>query len=344
MLDKAEKLFEAQVRHILEEYEGEKLNTKIANAIEILYQLLEDKTAKDLVGQGLNQERIKSTLSRALSSASVKDELLDMVYTVLVGMLESELYKTNSFDELISKNSYDLVIEKIIGYEEFRHKIISCAVDSEVYAELISDVLYQGIKDYILEENFLAKMRGVSSLFKAGKWGVNKSMPKLDSMVENTVKPYIQSNIKRTISLSKTSLNRALDEKRIEGIAENTWQDFGSQPLSCVARRVDEKDVDDLLCIASHVLEDFGQSTFIVELCSQMIELWLEIYGNESIEDLLNSLGLDKDLLAAEIQAHAPHISQWVIENGYLESWIRTELKPFYESVAVEIILGSGEL
>ncbi len=335
MSDKAKQLLDAQVRFILNEYQGEQLDKKVSDTLECLYQHLEAVTANDLV----NQEQVAATVKAVLFTKPLKAELLDIIYTMLLEVVDLDVLKKTAIKDLLSKKSYNLFVNKIVQSDSVRQEGIGLAMESDLYSELISDVLYNGIKDYLLDENFLVKMRGVSALVKAGKWGISKTMPKLDSSIESTVKPYIQENIKRTVSLSKVFLEQELDEKRIKVIANSVWKELRTQKLASFTDSLDEDNLEELMGIAEKVWEDLRKSEFPMVICSELIGSWLEAYGDQPVTELLDSIGIGKEGMTSQIQAYAPSIVKQAEASGCLEALVREQLEPFYRSKELQQIL-----
>lgn len=70
---------------------------------------------------------------------------------------------------LVFKGEYDKVVFYFVQFEKLCMDIIYLILESLVYSELIIDVLYYGIKDYVMIENVVVKkVFGVLVLMKVG--------------------------------------------------------------------------------------------------------------------------------------------------------------------------------
>jgi hypothetical protein len=329
VIDKGSKLLEAHIQFTLKGYQGKQLDKKIADTIDSLFEQLTEVTANELV----DKNQITETIRTMLLEAPVNAEFLVMILTMLLGTIELELLHQTAVKDVLSKKSYNLFVKKIVESDAMRTNAIGRMMESDVYAELISNVLFNGIKDYLGGENSLVnKLPGVSSLFKAGKRSIGKSIPSLDANIEATTKSYIHANIKRSVSLSKTFLENDLDEKRIKSIANEIWKKLARQKLSTFTKPLDEETLEEFICIGNKVWDDVRTSDFLPEICSQVAGLWLETYGDQPITQLLDSIGIGKAGIIAQIQTYAPAIVQKAEESGYLEAQIRAQLAPFYQS------------
>ena len=335
MNDKQNDLLEAHLRFTLKSYKGKQLDKKIAFNIDFIFEHLKDVSANDLI----TKEQVAASVQSVVCEAPLNAELLDMVHTLVLGVAELDVLEKTAIKDLVGKKSYNLIVDKIVASGSLREESIARVMDSSVYSELISDVLYHGIKDYLLDENFLVKMRGVSTLVKAGRWGLNMSMPKLDETVEETTKAYIQENIKRTVGLSKAFLDHEFDDKRVKSIANTIWKELRGKKIGTFTKVLDDEATDEIIGIGELLWEDIRQSGFVVEICSEVAGLWLDAYGQQPIIELLDSMGIGKDGITSQVQAYAPSVVKAAEQSGYMEAYIRHQLKAFYSRKEVREIL-----
>lgn len=335
MNKKANELLEAQLRFTLKSYKGKQLEKKIALNIDLIFDYLKDVTANELI----SKEQIEASVQSVLCEVPLNTEMLDVMYTLVLGVADLELLEKTAIKDLMSKKSYKLIVDQIAASGSLREESIARVMDSALYSELISEVLYNGIKDYLLDENFLVKMRGVSALVKAGRWGINMSMPKLDETVEETTKAYIQENIKRTVGLSKTFLEHAFDDKRVKSISNTLWKELKDKKLNTFTAALDEDLADELIGIGEQLWDDSRNSGFVFEIFSGGAGIWLEAYGHKPIIQLLETIGIGKDGITAQVQAYAPAVVKAAEQSGYLEASIRDHLKSFYSCKEVRDIL-----
>jgi hypothetical protein len=334
---KKNELLEAHVRFTLKSYQGRQLDKKISDSIDAIFEYFSDVTANDVV----DKDQIADTIRSVVFDAQLQPQVLDMVYSVLLAAVDLDLMHKTAIKDVLSKDSYDLFANRIAQSSIIRKKVIARTMESAVYTELISDVLYNGIKGYLVDENFLVKMPGVSSLIKAGKWGLNKSMPGLDASVEATTKPYVHDNIKRTIKLSKTILERELDEQGLKHIADGIWKKLRTTKLSTLTGPLDEQTCDEWIGIGEQLWEDIRTSELANQLSTALSDFWLENYGDQAITEVLNSVGIGREGVIAQLQVYAPAIIRTATDSGYLEARIRAQLLPFYESKEFSEILTS---
>ena len=108
--------------------------------------------------------------------------------TLATVALQNPLNKTTSLEELLNAREYDRIVDHVIELEDLRRQIVRAVLQNPSVVQLISDLIYHGVKSYLVDENALTKkVPGMSSLMKMGK-GVMERMGSLDAALENTLK------------------------------------------------------------------------------------------------------------------------------------------------------------
>jgi hypothetical protein len=64
-----------------------------------------------------------------------------------------------------------------------------------------------------------------------------------------------------------------------------------------------------------------------------------ELYGDRPLLDLLKDMGVNQDLVMAEVDGYALPVIDVLREEGYLEALVRRRLTPFYSSAAAKKLL-----
>ena len=70
-----------------------------------------------------------------------------------------------------------------------------------------------------------------------------------------------------------------------------------------------------------------------------VVEHLFTLYGDKPVIELLAAVGVDRDMVMAEVDAYALPVIDVLREEGYLEALIRRRLAPFYKSAAAKKLL-----
>ena len=202
--------YEAHLQHELNRFKGDSLKEAIEEEISALFEWFDEISLDDLI----TEDQITDFIDRNIIKAEIKDETVEYLTENLKAIF-SYLEKNDSkIENLVSKDQYDKVVEDLIKLDGIRQELTSTFISSSVYTKLISDVLYNGIKDFMLSENALTKkIPGAASLLKVGQGLMSIAAPKLEESIDKKLLQFINKNIQATVRHSETFLNKALDKE-----------------------------------------------------------------------------------------------------------------------------------
>jgi hypothetical protein len=224
-------------------------------------------------------------------------------------------------------------VDKIGSLTSARKDIIHRLVNSSVYAQQISEVLFTGIKEYLLEENIIAqKVPGVASLIKFGKFAVNKTLHPVEVAVEKTVKTYIEKNLEGTIRRSEKSLNAWFDEAHIIEMGDEIWESISETRLSEYFRMLDAGDMEDFIIIGYEFWLYFRKTPYFREIYTDLVHFFFDKYGDRELELIAEDVGVTEKMVVNELVQTLSRSLETALRIGYLEERIRARLRNFYES------------
>ncbi len=201
-------LLEAHVQHELALFKPRKLRQTIREEVAAMFRWLHAVKLGDVV----TPEQVLGLIARNVVERPLPLAVSVLAKTLSRMVLSSRHNQQTTVDAIFPRRSFDAIVARIGGLKDARRGLIHRLVGSSVYTQQISDVLFTGIKEYLLTENILAqKVPGLASLIKLGKFAVNKTMRPLEAAVEKTVKAYIEGNLGNTIRRSEESINGYFD-------------------------------------------------------------------------------------------------------------------------------------
>lgn len=329
-------LYETHVHFVLNQCKGEALSEHIRDEIQALRVWLNQVTLNQLIKkQDLLSSIKKSLVDYPLDGESIAMHRHALILDIEKALLHAPVNQQTHLENVFSEQNHHQLTEKMIDLSRLREALVKASLNSSIYVDLVSDVLYNGIKDFLLEENFLSKMPGVSTVLKMSKWSLNKALPNMDTFVEKTAKDFIKQHIPKTVELSEKILNKSLTGDSIRQVADHIWQQIKDQPLAQANDYITDKDLVDFVNLSESWWFHYRKSEHFIESCSTFIDYWLERQGDRTPISFFDSLGGDVELLISELQNYAAHWVNLAQEQGYLEQRVRSWLAPFYESSAV---------
>lgn len=338
MHPKAAALLDAHTRHVLDQLTGDKLVALVNQEAATYCAWLSTRSVDSLI----DEVRVRDFIVRNVLSVEISDSLREQIRAMIKRGIRSPLNKETRLEHVLNVKEYDLIVEKLIALEDVRREVVHSALNNRIYSDFLSDLLYQNIKDYVLEENVIAKkVPGASSLLKLGKGMMDRVGGGIEHAMEQTLKSYIQRNIRRTIEMSENMIERALEAPKLRSVARQFWSRIKGMPLSDLTKYVKDGNVDDAADIINTVWNHIRQTSYARELTNELVHAWFEQYGKRSGMQVLEDIGLSQERLAEELrQILVPYVDA-MRDSGFLEPRVRAYLLPFYESEAVATILAS---
>ncbi len=325
----AAKLKEAQAQFLLARLKGDGLVETIDRELDAIFKWGEGVSLNDI----LDRKLLNETIVRLVATGPFNEELRAIVSRSVIVAIRSELNDGANLQTIVPKDEYDKTVIHFAQYEKLRMDVIRMVLESPIYSDLISDVLYHGIKDYVMTENAVVKkVPGVSSLMKAGVKTLNKAMPKLEAAAEGTIKKFISGNLKSTVDLSEKILNNALSESNIRSIADHFWSTISEKNFAKFKDYVADSDVDDTVEVGNNLWSEVRQADYLHNMIERVVEHVLDDIGDRKLAELVNSIGYDKAFLAGELKQILPGTLENQVLMGYLEQRIRSNLDDFYGS------------
>lgn len=329
MNDLIHQLTEAHIKHELDRFRDEGYKQTIEEEVSAVFEWVKKIKLKEVV----TPEQILGIIHRNVVKLPVAGGVTELTGEMSQKVLASSQNKKTSLEDIFARKQYDDIVDKVGSLTAARNDVIHRIVTSSAYSQQISEVLYTGIKEYLLEENIIAKkVPGISSLIKVGKFAVNKTMHSLEVAIEKKVKSYIESNLESTIRRSEKSLINYFDETRIVDTGEEIWESIAETKLSEYFSAIDGNDMEDFIVIGYDFWLHFRKTKYFKGIYTELVKYFFKKYGDKELDVILEDIGVTREMVINElVEIIAPGIEK-ALSIGYLEERIRARLEDFYLS------------
>ncbi len=329
MNDLIDQLLEAHVAHELNRFKDECYKQTIEEEVSAVFEWVKKIKLKDV----MTADQILGIIRRNVVELPVAGGVTELAGEMSQKVLASRQNKKTSLEDIFARKQYDDIVDKVGSLKSARNDLIHRLVTSSAYSQQISEVLFTGIKEYLLEENIIAKkVPGVSSLIKVGKFAVNKTMHSLEVALENKVKSYIESNLENTIRRSEKSLINYFDETRIIDTGEEIWESVAETKLSEYFSAIDDNDMEDFIVIGYDFWLHFRKTKYFKGIYTELVKYFFKKYGDRELDVILEDIGVTRKMVICELtEIVSPGIEK-ALSIGYLEERIRARLESFYLS------------
>ncbi|GAB3670780.1 hypothetical protein [Salinisphaera aquimarina] len=331
-------LLEAHVAFEIEQWQGKGAARRLRAEVDAIWAWAKDTPLHRLV----SVDTVRGAAERLALDMTLPDRLAAVIGHIADHLIRLDVNHDTRVQDVVDEALFEDGVSLFVELEALRSRLIKRLLDSPVYTALASDVLYQGIKDYIFADSGAIKsIPGVSSLIKGSTSAVSKRLPGLEAQVEKRVRGYIENNTAKTLARSEQLLLESLDETRIRAIADEIWTQIHAKPLS-IDDVIDRDELQKLVDFGLRVWQELRETQYVGELVDQAVVSFFDEYGDQPITELLQHVGVDRDLLRQEAEVLAPAVIDGLAESGLLEGVIRRRLEAFYTSKAFDKAFAAG--
>lgn len=337
--DPTEALLEAHVAFEMAQWQSEPGAERMSRLIDTFWAWADRTRLEDVV----LVDTVRQAGIRLALDMELPESLAGVIGGIADELIRLDTNRSTRVQDVVDQALFDDGVALFVELEELRARLIKRLLDSPVYTALASDVLYQGIKDYIFADSgAINSIPGVSKLIKGSSSAVSKRLPGLEAQVEKRVKSYIENNTAKTLARSEQYLLDSLDEKRIRAIADEIWAAVHDKPLS-IADVVDSDELQKLVDYGLRIWRELRETEYVGTLVEEGVAQYFNQHGQKSLTDLMGHVGIDRALLETEAQTLAPEVVAGLAETGLLEQLVRDQLSPFYQSTAFHEALKTAQ-
>jgi hypothetical protein len=330
--EKAQSLLDAQVAFVIDQLTGKTLEPRVQHLVDEVLDL----TSKLKLADVVTPTMIKQTAHRYAIHHEIPPAIPELVGEVARQLYQLEIHDANQLFDLLTDEQFRELMKKIVEMKQLRERLIHEAVGNPIYGEMISEVLYHGITDYITKNPLAKKIPGAQSMMKLGKSVMDMASPN----AEAGIKKYIGQNINASLKQSEKFLIRNLTDEKITRIATDLWSEIKLHKIGVFRNYVSEADIEDFFVIGFEYWQDLRKTDYYREMIDAGIDFFFSKYGKSTLNELLDEMGVSREMIVAEAMHYAPHVIAVLKKKGILEKLVRNQLEPFYQSDAARELLG----
>lgn len=324
-------LIDAQVQFHLDRISGKALQKTIKTEVDAAWDWLDTITVSDIS----DRDRVVSFVQRNAVERPLAKKAINFIQETTKRAFKSDLQHDTRLGDLTSDDLIADAVEVGIGLKKLRDDAIHDAINNPMYGTLISDVLYTGIKDYLLEDNIIAKkMPGVGSLLSKGSDMLSKRAPGFEKQFEEKVKASIEGNIASTLEQSEKFIKARLTDEAIRDNALAAWKHAKKTRLSIGAEYIDGSTIDEAVNVGAAFWEQFRKTDYFIALCGEIVDQFFAEFGQTSCKKLLEDLKITKTVVTKELNEALEPLASKAIDTGFIEARLRANLTEFYATVS----------
>lgn len=322
-------LLDAHVAHELEQWTG-----SLAQNIDAETEAFFEWASSTPLNKLTTAKRVKTAAKSLVVDMPLPESIAELVGSIAARLVALPVNRETKLDDIVSETLLEDSVDQILALSELRDAIIAGSIESPLFTMLVSDILYNGIRDYMAAGT--EKLGAVSGILAKGAGAIGKQ---IDGKLEKRLRGYISANAKNIARQSKTFLQTSLNEDRLRELVDEVWDVVADANLS-VADVLQEDELHGMAAYGQRFWLELRQTAYFQTLLNEGIQAYFDSYGKRPITEALADVGVDAALIKAEAAALLPPLTKALVDTGYLESVLRRRLGGFYESSAAEKLLG----
>ncbi len=322
-------MLEAHVKFEVDRLTGSGLAQTITQEVPAFFDWLDTTSLADLITPKAAAKLFLSTTE----TIELTPDAAEMLATVVRGVHVAAMKDKSKLRDVVSHESFEQVAGSVAQMAELRAAVTAQITTNEVYASLISHVLYQGIKNYLQAENVIArKVPGASTLMRMSQNAINSAAPKLEQAVDRQLTAFVNSNIQDSIRDSKSYLDKVLDDELIRTVVAEVWESNADSTIAEFAALVPPDSVDDFVAAGNTAWIHLRQTKLFATLVQKAVTTLFAEYGDRPLGELAAQAGIGRDHVADLLTQVLTPVLGKAAADGYLETRIRQHFAAFYDS------------
>ncbi len=332
-------LFEAHVKHEVAALKGAKLKKFLEQEVDELLGYAE----KVPLGRLISPEQVMGVIKRIAVNMELDAGIPELAAEMAAEVLKAPVQADTTLGDILSREQASGFIEEALELRQQRERIISEIMAHPVYQELVSNVVYHGLVNYLYEDNLITRsVPGVGSVMKFGKKMANKAVPGLDETFERRIKAWLAESLPGLIVRSEQFLHRALTDDELRDSVMAAWVSLENQTIAELQDGLGEVELQEFVVLGYDFWLNFRKTAYFEGCARAVVEHLFAKYGDRPVMDLLNDIGVTWDVIVTEIAELGLPIIDVLHKEGYVEALVRRRLGSFYKSAAAKKLLAEG--
>lgn len=329
-------LLEAHIAHTIERLHGKALQNLIESEIDHALAMGEKVT----LNQAVTRDMIKDTVRVYAVELELSGAIPELVGDVARSLYANPVFETSTLNELLPDEVFSEFLDKILEMREMREWIVHEAVANPIYSALASDIVMESVRDYAQQSAARAKkIPGAAQAARLGQSLLGAALPAIEDTLEDNLRKYIRKSLQNILNRSEEFLLSHFDEEKIRELALDLWDLVKDRPLADFTQSVSGLDVEEFFVIGYEAWREFRLTPFYSAMINGGIDSFFEKYGDSSLRELLDEMGITREIAIRDAMRFAPPVLAMMKKKNLLEPIIRRNLEGFYQSAAVMKIL-----
>ncbi|MBE0485719.1 hypothetical protein [Marinobacter sp.] len=332
-------LFEAHVKHEMAALKGAKLQKFLDQEVDELL----DRAGTVTLGRLISVDQVMGVIRRIVMDMELDAGIPELAAEMATEVMKAQVQSDTTLGEILSREQASDFIEEALELRNQRERIITEIMAHPVYQELVSNVVYHGLVNYLYEDNMIARsVPGVGSMMKFGKKMANKAVPGLDETFERRIKAWLSDSLPGLIARSEQFLHKAFSDEELRDSVMAAWVSLETKTIDELQEGLGEVELQAFVVLGYEFWLNFRKTGYFDGCAQAVVDHLFVKYGDRPVMELLQDVGVTREVIVTEVEALVLPVIDVLREEGYLEALVRRRLGAFYRSASAKKLLAES--
>lgn len=329
-------LLDAQVEFLQSQVSGDQLASLVETEVVHALAAAERLTLEEVV----SREQIKTVSQKYAALMDIQGSIPELVGEISERVYSHHVQHEYPVGEVIGREHVAELVGKLLEMQSLRERLLDRVTESPVTITWVTWLLHRLVTDFVGHSRERAKrVPGVSSLFAAGGQLLGRVLPHADKDVDLLIEELAARSARVLLRHAGETIDGSTGDAPVFDAAMQLWDDHAGEPVSSFLQYVSRDDLEDLLVIGYEFWLDFRHTAYFRSLLDQGVDFFFDKYGDFSLRELLEEVGVRHEDLVEEAMRFAPRVIEVLRANDLLAGLLRRRLEPFFSSEDVVAIL-----
>ncbi|GAB3685351.1 hypothetical protein [Salinisphaera aquimarina] len=333
---KAEALLDAHVAWVMESLQGDALRIGLGRRVD---WLLED-AARLRLSDVISVESVQRTAVDYAVDMKVGGAIPALVGDIAAALYAHPIEDETTLEEVLPDREFEELLDKLLEMQHLRDEVIHQSVSNPVFANLVAQLLYSGLRGYVAQSKQLAaRVPGGRTAMKLGRAVIDRAPAQIGDAIERGIQRYVKHNTKAGMRASEAFLHDAFESEELRRAVLDFWDDHKHRSVASVRDFAGQLDIDELFVIGYEYWQRLRRTPIYRQLIESGVEVFFDTYRDATLTELLDDIGVTRDMMVRDAMRFLPQVIDALQAKHMLQPAIRRQFEDFYRSDAVGAIL-----
>ncbi|TSD94280.1 hypothetical protein FOS14_21240 [Skermania sp. ID1734] len=240
--------------------------------------------------------------------------------------------------EVIDRDQIQALTAAILRMTTAQERLFDKLMLSPLVAQLASRFVGKIVADFVAGNRKRAeRVPGVSSLFSVG----DKVASTAAKVGKGQLDAISGKSAEYTLKQTENAISDLIENAPVEETVLQVWDLHADEPVSELRKYLSEEENRELTGIGYDLVMSTRNKDYILALVDAWVETFFARFGETSLRELLEQLGIGREQLLDEARRFAPPVIDALVADGVLADQIRQRFEPFFASEAALTVLGA---